>query len=467
MNNKGIYSGLALALIVSAVFAVDYFQKPVVIDEKPLETEVTVYNQNFGVIKEYRAKLFGAGANRVLYEGVAAQIDPTSVKLNAVNGIISVLEQNFKYDLVSRDRILDRYVDKNITAYQIYGDKKELVEGVLLSHSGNNLIVRDRNGMIQLLSSDNLVLPELPEGLITKPTLEWLVESDGAGNQTLELSYLTSGLTWRADYVAVVGKDDKNLDLNGWVTVTNNAGTTFHDTSLKLVAGDVRRVSGAGAVVPYAAEMMYDAKSGRAQFSEEGLFEYHLYDLQRKTTLADNEQKQISLLEAFGVGVEKEFVYENNYWITSNTKINVKLNFNNSLANNLGLPLPKGVVRVFKEDSEGKLQFIGEDEIDHTPKDETLRLYLGDAFDVVGERKQMDYNDLGGYYEYEWEVTLRNHKDEGIVVTVLENTGGDWEITHETHPHVKESNRKIKWRIPVKANGEARLTYTIRYKKWW
>jgi hypothetical protein len=275
-------------------------------------------------------------------------------------------------------------------------------------------------------------------------------------------------MTWRSDYVAVVDKDDAKLDLSGWVTVTNNAGTTFTDASLKLVAGDVRRVSG-GAPTPYAYEdVMYERKAAAPlQFSEEGLFEYHLYDLQRKTTLRDSEQKQISLLEANGASVEKEFVYENRYWTTSNKKVQVKLNLNNTKDNNLGIPLPAGVVRVFKKDSEGKLQFIGEDSIDHTPKDETILLYLGDAFDVVGERKQLDYSDLGGYYEYEWEVDLRNHKNEDITVTVLESTGGDWEIIKETSQHTKESNNKIKWRIPVKANGETKLTYMIRYKKWW
>ncbi|MCX6695248.1 MAG: DUF4139 domain-containing protein, partial [Candidatus Altiarchaeota archaeon] len=455
MVKRSIILAAILLLVVSAVLSVELFMTPVVINEEPVDTEITVYNQNFGVVKEYRSKFLNKGLNRVLYEGVASAIDPTSVKLKALTGTINVLEQNFQYDLVSKSKILEKYVGKNITAYLIYGDKKELVEGELLSQNGYELIIRGNDGSIQTLNSGNLVLPGLPEGLILKPTLEWLVESSESKNQTLELSYITSGMGWKADYVAVVDKDDKNLDLNGWVTVTNNAGTTFKDASLKLVAGDVRRVTGSQPSGYAYEDVMYAKAAGyQPQFSEESLFEYHLYDLQRKTTIKDNEQKQVSLLESSGVGAEKEFVYENNYWITSNSKVQVKMNFNNSQANNLGIPLPKGVVRVFKKDSEGKLQFIGEDQIDHTPKDETVRLYLGDAFDVVGERKQMDYEDLGSYYEYQWEVTLRNHKSEDIVVTVLENTGGDWEIKSENYPHIKESNHKIKWRIPVKANGE-------------
>lgn len=453
-----------LFLLAVTAIAVDLFKRPMVIDDKPLETEVTVYNQNFGVVKEYRPKFLARGLNDVLYEGVASKIDPTSVKLRSVDGVVSVLEQNFQYDLVSKEKILEKYVGKNITAYLIYGNSKEMVEGELLSYRGGELVVKGRDGSIQTLNSDNLVLPELPEGLILKPTLEWLVESSEDKNHTLELSYITSGLSWRADYVAVVDKDDKSIDLNGWVTITNNAGTTFSDTSLKLVAGDVRRVTAVAPRAGYAdREYLYEAKSVQ-QFAEEGLFEYHLYDLQRRTTLKNNEQKQISLIEASPVGAEKEFVYENTRWYTTSSKVQVKLNFNNSQANGLGVPLPKGIVRVFKRDSEGKLQFIGEDNIDHTPKEETVRLYLGDAFDVVGERKQMDFNKLGGYYEYQWEITLRNHKSEDIAVTVIENTGGDWEITTETTGHIKESNNRIRWRIPVKANGETKLTYTIRYK---
>ncbi len=473
INNKTVF-GLLVLFLVSAVLGVTFLNKPVIIDAVAEELEVTVYNSDLGVVKEYRTKYLNAGLNDVLYEGVASRIDPTSVRLKSVNGNVEVVEQNFQYDLVSTDKILAKYIDKEITAYQMYGDKKELVEGTLLSYSGNQLILKDKNGEIQIVSVTNLVLPELPEGLITKPTLEWIVESREPENHTLELSYMTSGMTWKADYVVVTNKNDDKLDLNGWVTVTNNAGTTFRNTSLKLVAGDVNRVQAGGA---YDANLKYARESAAApaQFAEESLFEYHMYDLQRKTTLRDNEQKQISLLSSNDVNVEKEYVYDDiKYWWwygsgwsdTGEKKVNVMLNFDNSEENNLGIPLPKGTVRVFKKDSEGKLQFIGEDSIDHTPKDETIRLFIGQAFDIVGERKQMDFNILSNWYEYVWEVTIRNHKEEDITVTVLERTGGDWDITQENLEHTKESNNKIKWRVPVKANGESKLGYTIRYKRW-
>jgi hypothetical protein len=309
-----------------------------------------------------------------------------------------------------------------------------------------------------------LILPRLPEGLIIEPTLEWLIDNRGAGLKKAELLYMTSGMSWKADYVAVVDNDDKNMDLSAWVTVTNNAGTTFENATLKLVAGDVNRAQAA-----YPMDMMdlvYSARLSEEQFRQEELFEYHMYDLQRKTTLRDREQKQISLLTADGVGVEKEYIYESmGGWRTSGDsgKIQVKINFQNSREKGLGMPLPKGTFRVFKRDSAGMLQFIGEDRIDHTPRDETLRILLGNAFDIVGERKRMRINDLGCRHEVEWEVSLRNRKDEDITVTVLERAYWDWTITKTTHSYERESNELIKFRIPVKANSETKLAYTIRY----
>jgi hypothetical protein len=228
--------------LIGLAAGVDQSNSPIVIDTEAENLEVTIYNVDLGVVKEYRAKYIPAGVNNVLYEGVASRIDPTSVRLKAVDSVIEVVEQNYQYDLVNRNKILKKYIDKDIVAYLTYGDKKEMIEGTLLSYSGDQLIMRDKEGMIQILDSNNLVLPELPEGLITKPTLVWILNVTESRNHTLELSYMTSGMTWNADYVAVTSKNDSKLDLNGWVTVTNNAGTAFKNTSLKLVAGDVHRV---------------------------------------------------------------------------------------------------------------------------------------------------------------------------------------------------------------------------------
>jgi hypothetical protein len=465
--------GLVIGVTVIGLAAgVNPSNNSIVIDSEAEDLEVTIYNTDLGVVKEYRAKYLPDGINNVLYEGVASRIDPTSVRLKAVDSAITVLEQNYQYDLVSRDKIMGKYIDKDIVAYLTYGDKKEMIEGTLLSYEGDQLIIKDKAGMIQILASNNLVLPELPEGLITKPTLVWILNVTESRNHTLELSYMTSGMTWNADYVVVTNKDDTKLDLNGWVTVTNNAGTTFKNTTVKLVAGDVHRAPETIREIAYTSG---GGGGGASQFEEEALFEYHMYDLQRRTTLKDNEQKQISLLEATDVDVEKEYVYDDirGWWWygddwsdTSEKKVDVMLNFNNSEENNLGIPLPKGTVRVFTNDKAGKLQFIGEDSIDHTPKDETISLFIGQAFDIVGERTQMDFNKSANWYVYAWAVNLRNHKDEDIVVTVVERTSGDWEITDENYNHTKVSNNEIEWRVPVEANGEKTLTYTIRYKRW-
>ncbi len=478
INNK-LFLGLLIVIIIFGavliVLSTNFLNESIVVESEAKDLEVTVYNQNLGVVKECRSVFLYKGLNEVLYKDVASRIDPTSVMLKSTNSSINVLEQNYQYDLINTEKILQKYVDKNITAYRIYGDKKEKVEGTLLSFSGDELILQDTDGRIQTLSSDNLMLPEIPEGLITKPTLQWLISAGETKNNTLELSYMTSGMNWKANYVIVINANDTNLDLNGWVTVTNNAGTTFKDASLKLVAGDVNRVTAQDFAYDYLEEKSYAPRAASApQFAEEALFEYHIYDLQRKTTLKNNEQKQISLLEAANVVVEKEYVYDDikNWWwygskyqSTGDKKIAVMLNFKNSKENNIGIPLPSGVMRVFKEDSEEKLQFVGEDSIDHTPKDETLRILMGQAFDLMGERKQRDFNILDNWYEYEWAVNLRNHKDEDIIVTVIERTGGDWEIIEENYKSSKESNNEIKWRIPVKSNGESTLKYKIRYKR--
>jgi len=471
--------GLLLGIVILTIAVltisteINKSTEKVIIENVPKEVEVTIYNSNLAVVKEYRNKFLTKGLNHVFYEGVASSIDPTSVKLKALNGNIEVLEQNYKYDLISFQKILEKYLGKNVTGYQIYGNNKEVVEGTLLSFSGKQVILRDKDGKINIVSLDNFILPELPEGLIVKPTLEWLINAAETKNYTLELSYLTSGMTWRADYVAVVNKDDTELDLNGWVTITNNAGTTFRNASLKLVAGEVHRVTeGIRYPAPRKMYAMEKEAIGQPQFREEKFFEYHLYTLKRKTTLKNREQKQISLFDAHNIRAEKEYVYDPSWswysWYRDQNKVKVMLNFKNSEENNLGIPLPKGIVRVFKRDSEGKLQFIGEDRIDHTPKDETIRIFLGYAFDIRAEKKQKDveYNKPKGYDTYTWEITIRNHKDEDIMVTVIERVWGDWEIVEENYPHEKESNTKIKWRIPVKANSNATLTYTIRYKRW-
>lgn len=456
--------GAAYAVNLLGIFSSDS-------DQQAGGLEVTVYNSNLGVVKDIITVPLVKGVSSYSFEGVAAAIDPTSVKLRSLDGSFEILEQNYQYDLVSKQKILQKYIDTPIKGNKIVGNQQELIEGVLLSSTGNEMIIRKDTGEIQIVRIDDLILPALPEGLITKPTLQWLIDSSGRGNKSAELSYMTSGMSWNADYILVSNEDDTMMDFNGWVTITNNAGTTFKDASLKLVAGDINRAYEPSAPVYEMMAMRSDA--GDSQFVEESLFEYHMYDLQRPTTLRDKEQKQISLLEAKDSAIEKEYIYENGrtYWgwwnsQDDNRRVKVKLNFKNSAENGLGIPLPKGRIRVFKKDSQDKLQFIGEDNIDHTPKDETLRILVGNAFDIVGERKMMNVKDLGCKYDVSWEIKLRNHKDEDITVTVLEHTGSwDWDITRENYEHTKESNTDIKWWIPVKKDAESKLEYTVRYNR--
>ena len=465
--SKSAITVFLLLLLVGSYTAYSTSLKEVTFKSTAESVDVTVYNTNLGVIKEVRTEQLDAGHNIVYFKGVASRIDPTSVHFKDLTYPEStVLEQNYEYDLVNKDKLFEKYIDKEITIRINNGDSKETKTGTLLSHSGNQVILKDSQGKILILNADEVELPALPKGLITQPTLKWLVNSAATGNHSIELSYMTSGMNWNANYVAVVDKEDENIDLTGWVTVNNNAGTTFENARLKLVAGDVNRVQSA---IP-APNAMYATTGSAAkegQFQEEQLFEYHMYTLQRPTTLQNNQQKQVTLFNAPGVSVVKEFVYDPSrryYWQSSDsTKINVMLNLKNSEDNGMGLPLPKGVVRVYKKDSEGKLQFIGEDSIDHTPKDEEIRLYLGNAFDLVGEKKQTKYTKISDRVsETSYEVELRNHKDEDVYINVLDHPYGDWEITSTSDPYDKKSTSNVQWTLKVPKDNSKTLTYTIR-----
>jgi hypothetical protein len=412
--------------------------------------EVTVYNQNFALIKEVREVTLPDGIGEITVEDVAANIDPTSVHFKSLDDPagVEILEQNYKYDLLSPFAVMAKSVGKKVRLHRVLPDgKKEIVEGVLLAAptaaqqqtydpetgayiqpTPQGVVVRSDDGRILLEPSGEVEVLEIPEGLISRPTLFWQVRSDKAGPQRAELSYITDNVNWSADYVATVNKDDNGLDLGGWVTLTNNSGKAYKEARLKLVAGDVRRIKPRytmAAEAP-AADEMYDSSRNRPQFVESGLFEYHLYTLGRKTTVADREVKQLSLLSATGVPATKKMVFEGQrtFWrnygenyrpgkgsdTDSNQKVNVVLEIKNSKDNHLGMPLPKGKMRVYKRDNDGQLQFVGEDEIDHTPKDETIRLYIGNAFDVVATRKRTDFKVISpNVIEQAVEIEVRNH----------------------------------------------------------
>jgi hypothetical protein len=299
----------------------------------------------------------------------------------------------------------------------------------------------------------------------------WLLESDG-GRQRLEVSYLTKGMTWRADYVMVVNDADTQGDLTGWVTLTNQSGTGYRDAQLKLVAGDVQRVVDEMRMARARGQVALEAAADRLM-TEEGLFEYHLYTLERPTSVLNNEQKQVTMLEGSGIGLKKRLILPGQSWwyrsqtgeVASNQKVGVFIEFANSEANRLGMPLPKGIVRVYKADRSGAQQFIGEDQIDHTPRDEMLRIKMGEAFDVVADRRQMVWRAMGGCQsESTWEIDLRNHKDTPEEVDVMEPVGGDWTIEESSHRWERIDARTFRFRVPVPARGATKISYRVRVR---
>ncbi|MCZ6917321.1 MAG: DUF4139 domain-containing protein [Gemmatimonadetes bacterium] len=439
--------------------------------EQRSELTITVYNQNFGLVREVRDLALGRGTVAVEFRDVAAQIQPETVHIRTlVNGDgLRVLEQNYQYDLLSPQKLLEKYVGRAVTVYRVNpatGREEEFAAEVLSVNQGTILRIGDE---ITFNFPGRFSFPEIPGNLIAKPTLVWLVESD-AEEQRLEVSYLTQNLNWKADYVMVVNEDDTMADITGWVTLTNQSGASYENARLKLVAGDVQRVT------PQArGRIMFEAPRAAADmaFAEESFFEYHLYTLSRTTTLLDNEQKQVTLLEGSGIGVEKRLIfqgapyyYRGSYGqVVSNQKVSVYLDFDNTSDNDLGVPLPRGIVRVYKADPSGAQQFIGEDRIDHTPRDETVRIKMGEAFDVVGDRRQMDYDVISSCIsESTWEITLRNHKDDATDVQVIEPAGGDWDIIASTHEATRIDANTFSYTVSVPARGETSIEYRVRVR---
>jgi len=435
------------------------------------EVMVTIYNGNLGLVKDLRETRLPAGQNEVQFMDVAALIDPTTVHLKSLTDALGlkILEQNYEYDLLTSQKLMEKYVGRKVRLYQSDGAYHE---ATLLATNGP---IFEINGQIHMGHYGRLVLPSLPENLVSKPTLVWLLRNQTARPQRVEASYLTSGITWKADYVMVVNAADKLCDLTGWVTIDNKSGATYGNAALKLVAGDVNRAQDARRdqrMMELAAKAASPAVASQ-DFKSEGFFEYHLYTLDGRTTIKDNQTKQLSLMAANEVPITKELVYygapdyyRNAYGApVSNQKVAVYFEVKNSKENRLGLPLPKGKIRVYKADASGSQQFIGEDWIDHTPKDESVKIKMGNAFDLVGERTQKDFKKIGwNLYEVEWEIALRNHKSEPQTVTVIEPVPGDWQVLTSTHTYEKIQAHTLKYQIPVPREGATKLTYRVRVR---
>ncbi len=442
----------------------------------------------YAIVRETRRIDLAAGENEIRFSDVPQQIDATTVSFKSLldpKGTY-VLEQNFEYDLISADKVLDRYIGKDVALHQ-KGDTS--LTGQLLSFDGASFVLQTPSATapIQIVSRGELVerisFAELPGGLITKPTLMWRLNAKKAGTHDVEVTYQTNGMSWSADYNLVLNANDTAANLSAWVTLINQSGAEYRDANLKLVAGDVQRVTPVLGGAGYGAFDTRMAGDADGRFSEKDFFEYHLYTLGRPTSVANNATKQIELFTpAMGIAVNKSYQFRGNsmnfydygyaytdpYYGTPNKKVDVFIGLENSSRAGLGLPLPAGRVRVYKTDeADGGVEFVGEDRIDHTARNESLRVKVGSAFDIVGEWKvsdfKVDYN--AKWMEESFEVVLRNHKKEDIVVQVREPLYRwlNWTITASSQDFVKEDARNIRFDVKVAKEGTTTLTYTARY----
>ncbi len=428
---------------------------------------ITIYNQNFGLVREVRTFDTPRGIFGLEFRDVASGLETNTVRVQSRNDRFRVLEQNYRYDLLTPQKLLESHVGRTVTFHQwVNGDEVRRTAELLSVQGGTVLRIGD-----EILANPNgrFSFAEVPEDLIPAPTLVWLVESE-ADRHELEVSYLSGGLGWQADYVMVVDDADEHAGLTGWVTLNNQSGASYENAELKLVAGDVRRVSDLRARGQLDQLRAMESEA-RADMSEESFFEYHLYTLGRPTDVKNNEQKQVTLLEAPRFEVNKGLYYYGAAYyfrgqygnIESNAKIGVYLEFENSEDNGLGMPLPAGTFRVYKADRSGAQQFIGEDRIDHTPRDEEVRIRVGEAFDVVGSRTQTSFDIIGSCtYESAWEIRIRNHKDEGETVHVIEPAGGDWTILRSSHPVREIDAGTFGFDVEVEPRGEETVRYAIR-----
>ncbi len=437
---------------------------------------VTIYNADLALVKDLRTLTLAQGENRLAWRNVSVQIRPETALLSETTGRLQVamLEQNFDFDLLTPQSLLKKYVGRSVKVIRANDAGERTVEEATVLAANDGVVLRypDR---IETGVVGHLAYPDVPANLRDLPTLVLHLDAPVAGDGAFELSYLTSGLSWKADYVADLAPEAGTMDLNGWVTLTNASGIAYRKALVQLVAGEVHQVADAMPPAPVARVMAMTPEA--AMPLEESLDQYHLYTLPRQTDIGNNQTKQVALLSAPRVPVVRELVVRGqSYTYRAQspdgwTKLPVAsmLNFVNR-DGRLGLPLPKGIVRVYSKDSRGNAQFLGEDAIDHTPKGETVTLKLGESFDVTARRKQTSFKKLSGTsafnyaFEAGFELKLKNARPEPVTVKVLEELPGDWTMVRTSQTHTRESASLVSWNVQVPAEGTANLTWLAQVR---
>ncbi len=441
---------------------------------------VTVYNSNVALVRDTRDVSLPTGDFQLRFMDIAATVNPATVHIRSLADPekLNVLEQDYEYDLLDANKMLEKFVGREVTILRMVGVKDgvtqwEEVKATLLANNNGAPVWKIGDTIVTGMSSGSYRFTSLPDNLYSRPTLVWMLNNTGARRQKIEASYLANGISWNADYVMTVTREENSADLDGWVTLVNGTGTAFHNAKLQLVAGELNRVAVGGAT-GRTMNMEALAPLAAPAMTQESFSEYHLYTLNRRTTIFDKESKQVSLLRASSFPVQKHFVVngQSYYYRSAMTPgaplkdpVMVYYKFKNEEKTGLGMPLPAGIVRVYQADSHGGILFIGEDRITHTPKDEALSIHIGNAFDIVATHKQTDYKTLGSRtYEMEYEVTLRNHKEGPVTIEVNEPIGGDWEMISTTFPAKKTGAFAAQFNIPVAKDGTAVLKYRVRVR---
>lgn len=486
IKNKAILLGCIVTTILFHILIQNVLAMPISNEEKTStisdqkNVAITIYNEDLALVKDLRRIKLDQDFNRLAWRDVSARIRSETAILRSLNypSEFRLIEQNFDFDLLTPSKLLEKYIGQEIIVARINpasGTEARETAKVLATNEGIVLKYSDR---IETEILGRLVFPGVPDNLRDKPTLLISLRNTSKNEHDFELSYLTSGLSWHADYVAALNEQDSVLDLNGLVTLTNQSGTTYRDAQLQLVAGDINQVQPAFGRVAKMMEMSTNAMSDAVPMKQESFFDYHLYTLQHPTTVSENQTKQVALMSAVNVPVTKEYLLQGSdyyYFGQYNTidqkkSVAVYIGFLNK-GEGLGIPLPKGVMRVYKKDLAGNSQFVGEDRIEHTPEHELIRLKLGNAFDITANRLQTDFQQISanspnhpGIFETAYQITIKNAKKEAVTVQVQEPVPGDWKILSETLPHEKKAASLVEWKVVVAAESETVLTYRIRVK---